>query len=102
MQTASATEQKLELGKEYPSENEMQLVEDILKLLKDQMLRLYPPGKEMQRRQVHAKITGCAKAEFIVHDLSEHLKVGLFKEAKSYPAWIRFSNGETHVSHDSK
>jgi hypothetical protein len=102
MQTASATEQKLELGKEYPSENEMGLVSDIVKLLKDQMLRLYPPGKEIQKRQVHAKISGLVKAEFIVPELPQHLKVGLFKEAKTYPAWIRFSNGETHVSHDSK
>src|SRR4026208_1621074 len=102
MQTVAATGQTLELGREYPSENEMVLVADIVKLLKDQMLRLYPPGKEMQRRQVHAKISGCVKAEFIVPELPDHLKVGLFKEAKTYPAWIRFSNGETHVSHDSK
>jgi len=101
MQTP-ATEQKLQLGKEYPAENEMVLVADIVKLLKDQMVRLYPPEKERQKRQVHAKITGCAKAEFIVSELPGHLKLGLFKEAKSYPAWIRFSNGETRVSHDSK
>src|ERR1043165_5916804 len=102
MQTATTTEQKLELGKEYPQENEMVLIADIVKLLKDQMLRLYPPGKKMQRRQVHAKITGCLKAEFIVPELPDHLKVGLFKEAKTYPAWIRVSNGDTRITHDSK
>ena len=102
MQADTATGQAPELGKEYPEANEMTLVEDIVKLLKDQMLRLYPPGKEIQKRQVHAKISGCAKAEFIVPELPDHLKVGLFKEAGSYPAWIRFSNGETKASHDSK
>jgi hypothetical protein len=93
---------KLILGKEYQGENEMDIAEDIIKLLKDQMLRTYPPGKAIQKRQVHAKISGLVKAEFIIPELPADLRVGLFKEAKSYPAWIRFSNGETHVSPDSK
>jgi len=97
-----STKSKLTLGKEYPLENEIGMAEDIIKLLKDQMLRTYPPGKEIQKRQVHAKISGCVKAEFIVPELPADLRVGLFKEAKTYPAWIRFSNGETHVSPDSK
>ena len=102
MPSETAKEEKLQLGKEYPRKDEPVLVENIVKLLKDQMLRLYPPGKKMQKRQVHAKITGCVKAEFIVPELPGHLKVGLFKEARSYPAWIRVSNGETHLSRDSK
>jgi hypothetical protein len=96
------TEPKLILGKEYPAENEPDLARDIVKLLKDQMVRIYPPGKAMQRRQVHPKLTGCVKAEFIIAELPADLKVGVFKEAKSFPAWIRFSNGETHLSKDSK
>jgi len=97
-----STESKLILGKEYPAENEPDIARDIVKLLKDQMLRTYPPGKAMQKRQVHPKLTGCVKAEFFIADLPDSLKVGLFKEAKSFPAWIRFSNGETHLSSDSK
>ena len=38
MQPASATEQKLQLGKEYPGEKEIDIAEEIIKLLKDQML----------------------------------------------------------------
>ena len=99
MQTEVVTEQPLKLGKEYPGPNEIKVVNTIVKMLKAEMLRMYPPGKALQRRQVHAKINGCVKAEFIVRpDLPEELKVGLFKEANSYPAWIRFSNGDTRHS----
>lgn len=103
MHTEVVTEQPLKLGKEYPGPNEIKVVDTILKMLKAEMLRMYPPGKAMQRRQVHTKINGCVKAEFIVRpDLPEGLKAGLFKEAKSYPAWIRFSNGNTRILKDAK
>lgn len=103
MQTEVVTEQPLKLGREYPGPNEIKVVNTIVKMLKAEMIRLYPPGKALQRRQVHAKINGCVKAEFIVSpDLPDDLKVGLFKEAKSYPAWIRFSNGNTRIIKDAK
>jgi hypothetical protein len=103
MQTEVVNEQPLKLGKEYPGPNEIKVVNDIVKMLKAQMLREYPPGKGLQRRQVHAKVNGCVKAEFIVKpDLPQELRVGLFREAKSYPAWIRFSNGNTHLHKDGK
>src|SRR5688500_14022047 len=98
----SLPDSKLKLGKEYPGENEISIAGDMVKLLKDQMLRMYPPGKGIQKRQVHAKLNGLVKAEFIIPELPVDSKVVLFREAKSYPAWIRFSNGETHVSPDSK
>lgn len=103
MQTEVAPEQPLKIGKEYPGPNEIKVVNTIVKMLKAEMLRLYPPGKALQRRQVHAKVNGCVKAEFIVNpDLPQELKVGLFKEVKSYPAWIRFSNGDTRILKDAK
>lgn len=91
-------------GKEYPQPGEDKIVSDILTHLKDQMLRLYPPGEGIkQLRQIHPIMNGCVKAEFIIEpDLSDDLKVGLFKEPKSYPAWIRFSNGETKPVPDYK
>jgi Catalase len=92
----------LELGKEYPGPDEDKIANKLIDLLQDQMRRMYPPGKT-QLRQVHAKMNGCAKAEFTVNaDIRPELKVGIFKEAKSYPAWIRFSNGETHIIPDKK
>ena len=92
----------LQLGKEYPAPNEHSIAEDIVKLLKNEMLRMYPPGKK-HLRQIHPKLNGCVKAEFIVeHNLSPELRVGIFKEARSYPAWLRFSNGKTKPIPDYK
>ena len=92
-------------GREYPQPGEEKIAADIVKMLQDQMSRMYPPlpGGKKQLRQVHAKMNGFVKAEFKVEaDISPELKVGLFKESKTYPAWIRFSNGETHVFPDKK
>lgn len=99
------TRSNLELGKEYPEENEMEIAESMVKLLKDEMLRTYPPGANGKRqlRQIHPKMNGCVKAEFIIEKgLPHELRVGLFKEERSYPAWIRFSNGKTHPVPDYK
>jgi Catalase len=54
------------------------------------------------RRDAHAKAHGCVKAEFRVLDnLPEALQVGIFAEANSYPAWIRYSNGSGKLQNDS-
>jgi hypothetical protein len=73
--------------------------------LKDEMLRTYPPSPNGKRqlRQIHPKMNGCVKAEFIIEKgLAPELRVGLFKEERSFPAWIRFSNGKTHPIPDYK
>ena len=90
-------------GQEYPEKNEEKIAEKIVKLLQDQMLRLYGKNKEKQLRQIHPKMNGCVKAEFIIEKkLPEELKVGIFKEATCFPAWIRFSNGDTKPLPDWK
>jgi hypothetical protein len=54
------------------------------------------------RRDAHAKAHGCVQAEFRVLDkLLEELRVGIFDEARTYPAWIRYSNGSGKVQEDS-
>jgi hypothetical protein len=102
--SANMTNNKtLLLGSEYPEKDEGKIAGKIVKLLQDQVLRLYAKNKEKQLRQIHPKMNGCVKAEFIIErDLPEELKVGLFKEAKSFPAWIRFSNGDTKPLPDWK
>ncbi len=90
------TDKTLLAGREYPRKDEDKIADKIVQLLKAQMLRFYAGDKTKQLRQIHPKMNGCVKAEFIIESgLPEELKVGLFKEAKSFPAWIRFSNGET-------
>lgn len=105
MSAGDATKENLQLGKEYPKENEAKVAENIVRLLQDQMLRTYPPGPDGKRqlRQIHPKMNGCVKAEFIIErNLAPELRVGLFKEPRSFPAWVRFSNGKTHPVPDHK
>ena len=46
------------------------------------------------RRGQHPKQHGCVHAEFIVEtDLPQECKHGLFREGRTFPALIRFSNG---------
>ena len=46
------------------------------------------------RRGQHPKQHGCVRAEFTVEDdVPDDLKVGIFREPRSYPAWVRYSNG---------
>lgn len=51
------------------------------------------PNQPTVPRNQHPKSHGCVRAEFIVGDVPENLRFGVFKEPKTYPAWIRFSNG---------
>ena len=98
-----AKNKTLQPGQEYPERNEEKTAEKIVKLLQAQMLRLYGKNKEKQLRQIHPKMNGCVKAEFIIEkNLPADYKVGLFKEATSFPAWIRFSNGDTKPLPDWK
>jgi hypothetical protein len=102
MKQNQAKNNKLLPAQEHPEKDEEKIAEKIVKLLQDQMLRLYPKG-EKQKRQIHPKMNGCVKAEFKVEDnLPLELQVGLFKEPHSFPSWIRFSNGDTHPLPDYK
>ena len=52
----------------------------------------YQPGGA--KRDVHAKTTGCMRAEFRVHaSLPPSLAKGVFIPGKTYPCYLRFSNG---------
>jgi catalase len=84
-------EAPLELGKEYPPQEEEALIEKILAISKFSMQqRPHPP----MLRDQHPKSHGCVQGELIVEeDIPENMKIGVFKESKTYPIWIRFSNG---------
>ena len=54
------------------------------------------------RRDAHPKAHGCVRAKFSVLDgLPKEMRVGIFKELRDYPAWIRYSNGSGKVQDDS-
>lgn len=57
--------------------------------------------KGCAHRDVHFKAHGCVKAEFRVLSLPDSMQVGIFAEPRTYPAWIRYSNGSGKVQNDS-
>lgn len=93
--------QSLQLAHEYPPPNEARYIEDLEARLKKKIIRDNKNG--IMRRDAHPKMHGVVKAEFIVDaDLPAELRVGIFKEAKTYPAWIRYSNQEGTIQDDKE
>jgi hypothetical protein len=81
----------LELYREYPSPNEQEVADEIVTLLKQQMIENTKSGKML--RDVHTKGHGGVVAEFTVaSDLPDELRVGVFKQPRTFPAIIRYSS----------
>lgn len=73
---------------ERPPEGEDAATSELVKL----SVSLQPDDPPV--RQQHPKSHGCVMGEFIVEkDVPENMKFGVFKESRTYPVWIRFSNG---------
>lgn len=89
------------LGKEVIEANEEENIRKIVALLKRKLEKVYAKGKTL--RHFHAKMHGYVDAEFIVDsNLAEHLKIGIFKQPKTYPCKIRFSNGSSRLKPDKR
>ena len=92
---------QVEIIQEYCEPDEDVHAQKLIELLMGKMKKDYASGKML--RDAHPKQHGCVRAEFIVEPgLPEDLRVGIFKEAISYPAWIRFSNASDKVQSDMK
>lgn len=93
---------QLEIGQEYPAPNEAEYIQSLVETLTAQIQKDYPTG--IMRRDAHPKPHGIVHAEFSVEpNLPENLRVGVFKEVKTFPCWIRFSNsGGTGGIHPDK
>lgn len=92
---------KKQLGQEYIDADEESIIAEMLEEMQAQMNRIYKDGSVP--RQIHTKMHGCVKAAFIIEpDLPEELKVGVFKEPKTYHAWVRLSNSSTTPKPDKK
>ncbi|MEN9867019.1 MAG: hypothetical protein RL748_2609 [Pseudomonadota bacterium] len=90
-----------QIAQEYPPANEKADSEELAQRLIAKINADYPDG--LMRRDAHPKMHGLVKAEFIIEpDLPPELAVGLFKHAKTYPAWIRFSNQNGTPQSDAK
>jgi hypothetical protein len=90
----------LELTTEYPSPDEQVHVDSLINRLRDKMRRDYAGGRTL--RDAHPKMHGCVRAEFAIEpQLPDEARIGVFKEPRTFQAWVRFSNQSGTVGPDS-
>jgi hypothetical protein len=89
-------------GQEQVPAGEEAAIQATLKMIEEVVRHDQALNNGLAVRDAHAKHHGCVKAEFqVAQDVPENLKVGVFKTEKTYPAWIRFSNGSGQIQADS-
>jgi hypothetical protein len=77
-------------------------IREIAEILVRAVRRDYPPGT-VARRDAHPKHHGCVRAEFRIDpDVPSELRHGVFAEPRTFPAWIRFSNGAPKAQSDRR
>ena len=92
---------KLQLATEYPPADEQQHVDNLIRELRAKMQRDYVTTRTL--RDAHPKMHGCVRGEFFVApDLPADLSIGVFRQTRTFPAWIRFSNQNGTAAPDSK
>ncbi|MGL4740016.1 MAG: hypothetical protein ACRC41_04320 [Sarcina sp.] len=80
---------------------EQDYIDSLISILRKNMEEDYLKGTT--KRDAHPKTLGLFKAEFKVMDnLKDNLKVGIFKEAKSYSSFIRISSSSSKIEGDDK
>src|SRR4029077_3600584 len=81
-------------GQEAIPPDEPEAIKSILDTLEGAVNKEYAAGSRPAWRDAHAKAHGCVKADFSVKaDVPADLRQGVFAAARSFPAWLRFSNG---------
>jgi hypothetical protein len=90
-----------QIAMEYPPAGEAGYTQDLAERLQAKIIKDYPTG--IMRRDAHPKMHGVVKAEFIVEpDLPAEMRIGIFREPRTYQAWIRFSNQNATIQADIK
>jgi hypothetical protein len=94
------TRPKRELATEYPPPDEQLHIKSLIDQLRRKMEQDYAAKRTL--RDAHPKMHGCVRAEFAVEPgLPDELRIGVFREPRTFPAWVRFSNQNGTVSPDS-
>jgi hypothetical protein len=90
------------LGQEHSPPGEEAILLRIEQIVRRRFEQDYPPGTPKALRDAHPKSHGCVKAEFTVHaNLPEELQIGVFKEPRTYPAWVRYSASASALKPDT-
>lgn len=87
------------LSNERVPANEALAIQQIVQIVEENIRTEAKKGSA--HRDVHFKAHGCVKAEFRVLSLPGSMQVGIFAESRTYPAWIRYSNGSGKMQDDS-
>jgi hypothetical protein len=81
-------------GREEIPPDEAGAIKSILDTFEGAVKKEHAAGSRPAWRDAHAKAHGCVKADFSVKaDIPADLRRGVFAAARSFTAWIRFSNG---------
>jgi hypothetical protein len=82
--------------------HEDEAIQEIAEVVARTVRRDYPPGS-LARRDAHPKHHGCVRAEFRIEpDVPSDLRHGVFATPRTFPAWIRFSNGAPRAQADRR
>ncbi|MEM7359656.1 MAG: catalase family protein [Pseudomonadota bacterium] len=84
-----------ELGKAQRQTDYAEIVESIRQAVNFYRTPTY-------ERDAHSKPHGCVRAHFEVFDTQSIYNHGIFKQAGTYEAWVRFSNGSVPALADPK
>jgi hypothetical protein len=69
-------------------------IRTIVKMIEGTINGAYSSGARPAMRDAHAKGHGCVRADFSIDsDIQSPLRKGVFAAPRTYPAWVRFSNG---------
>lgn len=80
--------------------NEAAATQEVVRMLEDSIRSEAKFG--LAHRGAHAKGHGCVKATFrVLPKLPDEVRTGVFAEARTFPAWIRYSNGSGTIQDDS-
>ena len=92
-------DEKLQLAEEIIDPDEEQSLDSIIDLMADQMRGHFKPGA--YERGGNTKTHGIVRATVSIHDdLPEHCRQGVFAQARSYKAYVRFSGPGPDVPAD--
>jgi hypothetical protein len=89
----------LAIAEERMLPNEDQITRDIIEVFRENLMRRYITRRA--ERGANAKTYGVVRAEFrVLPGLPEHLAKGIFREPKTYRAWIRCADTGSVITPD--
>ncbi len=94
-------DEHLAIAEERPLPEEEEPAREVTEQMSAFLVKHYEKTGRTAERAGNTKTYGLVKATFqVLPDLEEGLRMGLFRDAKSYPAWVRFGGPGPLVTPD--